>query len=148
MNKESAKNDLEKLIKDYEEHRDQYSQKGYDEHQFCTRILNRFFKILGWDVDNNENNSEYYCDVVLQYKLKSSKPTLNFLQKLKLLQQNLKQIKILLIKYVDMETVQNMQFQYLQILRNLLFMIVQKKQIRVMVQEYVGMNILLTKNIF
>ncbi|MFH0898823.1 MAG: DNA methyltransferase, partial [bacterium] len=75
MTKESAKKEIVKLIKDYELHRNEYKQKGYDEHQFCMRILNRFFNALGWDVENNQVKSEFYCDTIFQYKLKNEKTT-------------------------------------------------------------------------
>ena len=75
MDKETAKKEIEKLVKDYEELRNQYGQTGYDEQQFCTHVLNKFFKALGWDVDNVENKSEYYCDVSLQYRLRSEEST-------------------------------------------------------------------------
>jgi type I restriction-modification system DNA methylase subunit len=75
MIKEAARKELTKLINDYVIHREQYAQKGYDEHQFCTQVLNRFFKILGWDVENLANHSEYYCDIILQYRLKGKDST-------------------------------------------------------------------------
>ncbi|MBI4647668.1 MAG: hypothetical protein HY738_14045 [Bacteroidia bacterium] len=75
MTKESAKKEIEKLIKEYELHRDEYKLKGYDEHQFCIRILNRFFDALGWDVENKLVKSEFYCDSIFQFKLKGEKTT-------------------------------------------------------------------------
>ncbi|MDZ4808145.1 MAG: N-6 DNA methylase [Bacteroidota bacterium] len=75
MKKEAAKKELTKLISDYEIHREQYAQKNYDEHQFCTQVLNRFFKLLGWDVENIANHSEYYCEIILQYRLKGKSST-------------------------------------------------------------------------
>jgi hypothetical protein len=128
MTPELAKKELAKLISDYEEHREQYHQKGYDEiilmlfefagkkpkvpnskpqaprksaqggflgtwdlglgtwnlelihckfkfveYTFRNEIINRFFKILGWDVDNPENLPEYNRDVIIHYKLKGKK---------------------------------------------------------------------------
>ncbi|MBI4648766.1 MAG: N-6 DNA methylase [Bacteroidia bacterium] len=75
MTPESAKKELAKLIADYEEHRDQYFEKGYDEIKFRNNIVNRFFKILGWDVDNIENLPEYNRDVIIHFKLKTKKST-------------------------------------------------------------------------
>ena len=75
MKKEAAQKDLAKLLSDYEIHREQYAHKSYDEHQFCTQVLNKFFKILGWDVENVANHSEYYCEIILQYRLKGKNST-------------------------------------------------------------------------
>lgn len=75
MSKEAAKREIATLIKDYEMHRDEYKRKGYDEHQFCLRILNKFFTALGWDVNNDGNKSEFYCDTIFQFKLKHEKTT-------------------------------------------------------------------------
>lgn len=75
MDKETAKKKIEELVKDYDEYRNQYSKTGYSEQQFCIHVLNKFFKALGWDVDNEEKRSEYYCDVSFQYKLKSEEST-------------------------------------------------------------------------
>ena len=75
MTKEAAKKEIEKLVNDYELHRNEYKQKGYDEYQFCIRILNRFFNALGWDVENKLNKSEWYCDTIFQFKLKNKDTT-------------------------------------------------------------------------
>jgi len=73
--KNEAKKELAKLISDYEENRDQYFKSDYDEIRFRNDIINRFFKILGWDVDNTENLPEYNRDVIIHYKLKGKKST-------------------------------------------------------------------------
>lgn len=75
MKIEGNKKVLAKLISDYEEHRDQYLKKGYDETEFRNKMVDQFFKVLGWDVDNDENLPEYNRDVIRHYKLKTKEST-------------------------------------------------------------------------
>ena len=75
MKSEEAKKELADLISDYEEHHNQYLQKGYDETEFRNKIIDRFFWILGWDVDNDDNLPEYNRDVIRHYKLKTKYST-------------------------------------------------------------------------
>ena len=77
MTQESPKSELTKLISDYEEHRTQYFEE-YDEIAFRQNIINRFFKIFGWDVYNEENLPEYNRDVIIHPNINGKRPDYAF----------------------------------------------------------------------
>jgi len=68
--KEEAKQELIKLIQTFRNNLDQYKLPTYKEAQVRKEFIDKFFKFLGWDVDNNEGNSEQYKDVINEDALK------------------------------------------------------------------------------
>jgi type I restriction-modification system DNA methylase subunit len=64
-----APEELQALIKNFENQIDDLKSKDYKELSLCTDYLNPFFKLLGWDVDNVAGKSEKFRDVTQQFRL-------------------------------------------------------------------------------
>jgi hypothetical protein len=58
-----------RLVERFEEHRDSYRSGKYNEAQLRREFLDPFFKALGWDIDNENNYSEAYKQVILEDSL-------------------------------------------------------------------------------
>jgi len=70
MNKETAKQEIARLIKIFKENINQYKLSTYKEAQVRKEFIDKFFESLGWDVDNTEGNSEQYKDVINEDAIK------------------------------------------------------------------------------
>jgi len=70
VSKEEAKKELRKLVQVFKENFKQYKLPTYKEAQVRKEFIDKFFKLLGWDVDNEEGHSEQYKDVINEDALK------------------------------------------------------------------------------
>ncbi len=75
LTKEQAKIELKKLVAQFKESYSQYKKDTYNEAQVRKEYVDRFFKILGWDVDNEQGHAEQYKEVVNEDSLKISGKT-------------------------------------------------------------------------
>src|SRR3989338_2245945 len=75
LTKEHAKVELKKLVAQFKENYSQYKKDTYNEAQVRKEYVDRFFKILGWDVDNEQCHAEQYKEVVNEDSLKISGKT-------------------------------------------------------------------------
>ena len=64
MEKESARPELNKLIEVFKDNLAQYKLLTYKEAQVRKEFIDKFFKLLDWDVDNTVGNSEQFKDVI------------------------------------------------------------------------------------
>src|SRR5688500_1111836 len=55
---------LEELVHRFDEHRQVYVSKAYNETQLRREFLDPFFECLGWDVSNKKGRSEVYKEVI------------------------------------------------------------------------------------
>ncbi|MCO5142571.1 MAG: N-6 DNA methylase [Oligoflexia bacterium] len=67
--KNIAKTELKKLVDNFKEHIESYKAPDYNEATLRIDYLNKFFKILGWDVDNNKNLPPSYREVITEDKV-------------------------------------------------------------------------------
>ena len=51
---QSFKQDIQSLVRKFEQDKNHYLQKGYPEAQVRIDFLNPFFDALGWDIENIE----------------------------------------------------------------------------------------------
>lgn len=70
MSRETARKEIEKLVERFDEHYHSYQDTRYDEAKTRLDFINKFFKALGWDVDNEAGRSEAFRDVVVEFKTK------------------------------------------------------------------------------
>ncbi|HTA26445.1 MAG TPA: N-6 DNA methylase, partial [Bacteroidia bacterium] len=70
MTKEEAKKEIEKLVARFAEHREEYHLPEYNETKTRQDFVNPFFKALGWDMDNTQEASEAYREVIHEDKVK------------------------------------------------------------------------------
>ncbi|MFH2144316.1 MAG: N-6 DNA methylase [Bacteroidota bacterium] len=70
MTKEQAKIEFEKLVKRFEFHIGEYRNSDYNETQTRRDFIDPFFKILGWDIDNEQGYAEAYREVIHEDKIK------------------------------------------------------------------------------
>ncbi|MBL0309555.1 MAG: hypothetical protein IPP77_07740 [Bacteroidetes bacterium] len=75
VSKEQARKTLEKLVAQFSEQAASYKSSSYDEAKLRMDFLNKFFKALGWDVDNEEGLAESYREVIYEDKVKVGKST-------------------------------------------------------------------------
>jgi adenine-specific DNA-methyltransferase len=75
LKKEEAKEELKKLVDRFNENIDQYKRKTYLEAHVRKEFIDKFFKILGWDVDNDRGLPEQYKEVINEDSLKISGKT-------------------------------------------------------------------------
>ncbi len=69
VTKEEAKKEIEKLVARFREHREEYHLADYNETKTRQDFVNPFFKALGWDMDNSEEASEAYREVIHEDKV-------------------------------------------------------------------------------
>ena len=60
---ESEQQQLEKLVNKYELNKKLYERQSYNETELRVEFLNPLFKLLGWDVDNEQGRPSYSRDV-------------------------------------------------------------------------------------
>jgi hypothetical protein len=61
---------LKVLVDRFEEHKDVYTSGRYNETQVRQEFINPFFKMLGWDMDNEKGYAEQYKDVIHEDAIK------------------------------------------------------------------------------
>ena len=61
--------EIVRLVAQFARHRDEYTSGTYNETQTRRDFIDPFLKALGWDVDNSENASERYREVVHEDKV-------------------------------------------------------------------------------
>ena len=66
MTREQAKTAIENLVERFAEHRDEYHLPDYNEAKTRQDFINPFFKTLGWDINNENNASENYREVIYE----------------------------------------------------------------------------------
>ena len=71
--KEQAKKTVEKLVEQFKEQYASYHKSSYDEATLRIDFINKFFKALGWDVDNEDGLAEHYREVIYEDRLKIGK---------------------------------------------------------------------------
>ncbi len=70
MTKEQAHEKITELVSIFEEQHESYHRSAYDEAKTRGDFINKFFRALGWDVDNDEGYAEAYREVIPEDKLK------------------------------------------------------------------------------
>ena len=78
MNKEQAKNIVEKLVNSYNEQQESCHASDYNELKTRHDFIAPFFKALGWDIDNENDVSESYKEVIIEPKEKIKSPDYAF----------------------------------------------------------------------
>ena len=71
--KETAKAELEKLVIRFREQYASYKQASYSEALVRKDFIDPFFKLLGWDMDNNQGYAEAYREVIHEDRVKVGK---------------------------------------------------------------------------
>lgn len=66
---------LVELIDLFNRNISQYNNKDYKEEQIKTEFLNRFFKLLGWDINNEAGAAPQYKEVIFEDSIKTSTGT-------------------------------------------------------------------------
>jgi len=75
LTKEQAKEEVKKLVERFKENIDQYQKSYYIEAQARKEFIDKFFKIFGWDIDNEQGHAEQYKEVINEDSLKISGKT-------------------------------------------------------------------------
>ncbi|MCK5022052.1 MAG: Eco57I restriction-modification methylase domain-containing protein [Candidatus Pacebacteria bacterium] len=75
LTKEESKEQLRILVKNFQDNIDQYKRASYIEAHVRKEFIDKFFKILGWDVDNEQGYAEQYKEVINEDSLKISGKT-------------------------------------------------------------------------
>src|SRR5439155_10357225 len=68
----SAPEEVLKLVERFALHLDSYKSGTYNEAQLRREFLDPFFKLLGWDIDNQAGYAEAYKDVIHEDALRSA----------------------------------------------------------------------------
>jgi len=68
--KEEALQKIESLVHRFDEQKETYKSKDYDEAKTRQDFINPFWKALGWDIDNEQGYAESYRDVIYEDKIK------------------------------------------------------------------------------
>jgi hypothetical protein len=63
---QSFRQDVQSLVKKFEQDKNHYLQKGYPEAQLRIDFLNPFFEALGWDLENEDHKPPDKRDVVIE----------------------------------------------------------------------------------
>jgi len=70
MDKESAKREVIKLVQIFRDNINQYKLSTYKEAQVRKEFIDKFFKLLGWDIDNEQGFSEQFKEVINEDAIK------------------------------------------------------------------------------
>lgn len=70
MDKETAKQEVAKLIQTFKDNINQYKLSTYKEAQVRKEFIDKFFKLLDWDIDNTAGSSEQFKEVVNEDAIK------------------------------------------------------------------------------
>jgi hypothetical protein len=60
--------ELQTLVNNFNGQIESYQNSSYNETQLCRDFLDKFIKILGWDVDNEKVYHESLCDASIKPK--------------------------------------------------------------------------------
>ena len=63
---QSFKNDVQSLVRKFEQDKNYYLQKGYPEAQVRIDFLNPLFEALGWDIENKAHKPPHEWDIKLR----------------------------------------------------------------------------------
>lgn len=75
----SFRSELQSLIQKFEQDKNHYLQKGYNEAQVRIDFLNPFFQALGWDIENKARKSPQERDVIVELSPETTlRPDYNF----------------------------------------------------------------------
>jgi hypothetical protein len=76
---QSFKQNIQSLVRKFEQDKNHYLQKGYPEAQVRIDFLNPFFDALGWDIENKDHKPPHERDVIIELSPEtSSRPDFNF----------------------------------------------------------------------
>jgi type I restriction-modification system DNA methylase subunit len=71
--------DIQSLVRKFEQDKNHYLQKGYNEAQVRIDFLNPFFQALGWDIENKAHKPPQERDVIVELSPETSlRPDYNF----------------------------------------------------------------------
>ncbi len=70
ITKENAKKEIAKLVQTFKDNYNQYKLSTYKEAQVRKEFIDRFFKVLDWDIDNQQGFSEQFKEVVNEDAIK------------------------------------------------------------------------------
>ena len=70
LDKEQAKEEISRLVQVFKDNFRQYKLPTYKEAQVRIEFIDKFFKTLGWDVDNKQEFSEQFKEVVSEDAIK------------------------------------------------------------------------------
>jgi len=68
--KEESKEQLKLLVETFRDNLEQYQKSTYKEAQVRIEFIDKFFKCLGWDVDNKQGFAEQYKEVINEDSIK------------------------------------------------------------------------------
>jgi predicted type IV restriction endonuclease/tRNA1(Val) A37 N6-methylase TrmN6 len=75
LTKEEAKVEIRKLVQRFKENHAQYKKNSYNEAQVRKEFIDKFFRALGWDIDNEQGHAEQYKEVINEDSIKISGKT-------------------------------------------------------------------------
>ena len=75
INKKEAFDKISKLIERFDEQKEFYKKKDYNETLTRIDFINPYFKALGWDIDNEQGFAESYREVIHEDKLRIGSQT-------------------------------------------------------------------------
>ncbi len=64
--RDEAKDKIQQLVIQFRDHIGEYKKASYNEASLRIDFLNKFFKILGWDVENNEGLTPSFREVITE----------------------------------------------------------------------------------
>jgi len=70
FDREQAKEEIRKLVQVFKDNFNQYKLSTYKEAQVRIEFLDKFFKALGWDVNNKQGFSEQFKEVISEDAIK------------------------------------------------------------------------------
>ncbi len=70
MDKETAKQEVAKLVQIFKNNINQYKLSTYKEAQVRKEFIDKFFRLLGWDIDNEQGFSEQFKEVISEDSIK------------------------------------------------------------------------------
>ncbi|MGD0588340.1 MAG: TaqI-like C-terminal specificity domain-containing protein [Thermoplasmata archaeon] len=76
--KDSFRQELELLVRKFEQDKEYYQTKGYVEAQTRTDFINPFFAALGWDIDNRAMARPHLREVLVEKGDTEGRPDYNF----------------------------------------------------------------------
>ena len=70
MDKETAKQEVSKLVQIFKDNINQYKLSTYKEAQVRIEFIDKFFRLLGWDINNEQGSSEQFKEVINEDAIK------------------------------------------------------------------------------
>ncbi len=70
MDKRQALQKISSLVEQFSEHIELYKKNSYDEAQLRIDFINKFWKALGWDVENEKGAAEFNREVIYEDRVK------------------------------------------------------------------------------